>query len=116
MMGANKFKIGSVVLLFILIAAIILIFHYRDVIKRYEDRPNFVPSDARIIEQAYRLEASHSRVPVEQVKNQDYPIVVGFPDKNCVQLTPPPNSIGGHNIYCFRNSDGTLVERYQVGE
>jgi hypothetical protein len=69
-----------------------------------------------LIERAYQLEAARNRAPVERMKEEVSPRVVSFPDRTCVQLAPPQPSLGGHHLYCFRNSDNALVEQHQVGE
>lgn len=116
-MTVRKLWLLSAILAALLIGALILIFHYRGVIGELDDRPAFHLNDATMIERAYQLEAARNRLPVEQIKAQDYPVVVSFPDRRCVQLSMlrPPN-IGGHSVYCFRDADGALVEQHRVGE
>jgi len=115
-MTVGRLKILSALLATLLIGALILLFHYRNIVQASEGRPGFGPGDAALVERAYRLEATREHAPIEQIKEQDYPRVVNFPDRNCVQLSPPLTSMGGHSLYCFRNTDGALVEQYQVGE
>jgi hypothetical protein len=105
-------------ILFLLLAgAVVLVFHYRSILEERDERPAFGPHHAAIIERAYRLEAARNRVPIAQIKAQDYPRVVSFPDRDCVQLAAlGPPQIGGHSLYCFRKPDRVLVERHQVGE
>ena len=116
-MVAARLKILCGILVVLLAGALALIFHDRNVIQRLEERPPAPPGFETLVERAYRLEAARGGMPVAEMKQHIYPVVVSFPDRNCVQLTTARSpSIGGHSLYCFRNTDGALVERYQVGE
>jgi len=115
-MTVAKLRILCAILAFLLIGALVLLWLSQRAVRDKELRPAFGPQHAAIIDRAYRLSAARNRLPVERIREQDYPIVVGLPEKNCVQLTPPLTSVGGHEIYCFRVADGALVEQHQIGE
>lgn len=115
-MTVGKLKILCGFLIALLIAESIFIFHYQNLTKLSEARPAFSFAHAASIERAYGLEAARNRVPVGRVKDRLYPIAVSFPNKVCIQLTPPLTSVGGYSLYCFRNGDGALIEQYQIGE
>ena len=115
-MTIAKWRIICAILALLLIGALGTLLYFGQIIREAEERPAFRPSHAAMIERAYRLEALRNRLPVETIKEQDYPIVVSFSDRGCVQLTPPLTWVGGHSIYCFRHSDGALIEQQRVGE
>lgn len=73
-------------------------------------------ADGPSVQRAYRLEAVRNRTSVAQVRELRYPIVMGFPDKVCVELVLVSTAIGGSVIYCFHDSNRDQVEYYQVGE
>ncbi len=37
---------------------------------------------------------------------------MAFPNKNCIQLTLEPGSVGGEPIYCYRRNSLDLLEEY----
>ncbi|WP_407826582.1 hypothetical protein [Sphingomonas sp.] len=75
---------------------------------RHKDRfqVNWNGSEAQTKDAIQRwLAKNHAR----ELK-ETYPVVMSFPDRNCIQLKMELGGVGGEPIYCYRANSLQLVE------
>lgn len=51
-------------------------------------------------------------VPPDRVDEGRVPIVMAFPDQNCIQLKLASGSVGGEPIYCYKGNSAELTKEY----
>lgn len=98
------------------IFAIIILVQVLSSLRVCEARPPHTEFDRDVVDASYRLAAHQDDVSVADVERMQYAIVVYFPGKRCVQLTPVLGALGGLQTYCFSHPGNRLVERYSIGE
>jgi len=53
-----------------------------------------------------------NNLPTNHEDDGRTPIVMSFPDQNCIQLKLDAGSLGGEPIYCYKGDSAELVKEY----
>jgi hypothetical protein len=115
-MTAVKYRIALAGLSAIALILMFLLKQTQDRLHEHEIRPSYSERHANIVNRSYEETARADEVPVEQARRMVHPLVVEFPDRDCVQLTPTLETLGGRTTYCFSKDGTRIVERHQIGE
>lgn len=72
--------------------------------------------DAPLERRAYAIKAREERSTTREIEALLLPVTVSFPDRNCVELRPHWDVVGGTSITCFSNKTGKLLYHASIGE